>query len=180
MFLKCWQHRQLFSGAAIFKEYLSLAATVCYLSDLNQNLWCLRILQIILLILLKTPNRGHLKRIFNSNILRNLKFALFDFTRYKTLFHSARFPYSRLMRTKQNQIYLLWFTSFTALCKFCENSTPRFFSYNTRWLLYFSLSQFLQTKPKKKLTSQNIPLHAFDPPRPSGNKRSYILKQSCS
>ena len=43
VFLKCWQQKQLFSGTAIFKEYLSLAATVYYLSDLNQNLWCLRI-----------------------------------------------------------------------------------------------------------------------------------------
>ena len=39
--------------------------------------------------------------------MRNLEFAIFDFTRYETLVHSARFPYSSLMRTKQNQIYLL-------------------------------------------------------------------------
>ena len=47
------------------------------------------------------------KCIFNSNILWNLEFAIFDFTRYKTLVHGARFPYSSLMRTEQNQIYLL-------------------------------------------------------------------------
>ena len=38
VFLKGWQHEQLFSGTAIFKEHLSLAATVNYLSDLSQNL----------------------------------------------------------------------------------------------------------------------------------------------
>ena len=182
MFLKCWQHRQLFSGAAIFKEYLSLAATVYYLSDLNQNLWCLRILQIILLILLKTPNQGHLKRIFNSNILWNLVFVIFDFTRCKTLVHSTRFLYSSLMRTKQNQIYLLWFTFFTVLCKFCEKSTPRLFfpKIDTdRSETNFRLSQFLQIK-EKKFISQNIPLHAFNLLRPGDNERSYILKQTCS
>ena len=124
LFLKCWQHNQLSWGTAILKEHLLLATTVYYLS---QNLECLRILQIILLILLKTPNRGHLKRIFNSNILWNLVFVIFDFTRCKTLVHSTRFLYSSLMRTKQNQIYLLWFTSFTALCKFYEKLTLRFF-----------------------------------------------------
>ena len=67
----------------------------------------MKILQIILLILLKTPNQGHLKHIFHSKILWNLEVALFDFTRHKTLVHSARFPYSSLMRAKQNQIYLL-------------------------------------------------------------------------
>ena len=29
-------------------------------------------------------------------------------------------------------------------------------------------------------TSQNIPLHAFNPLRPGGYKKSYILKQTCS
>ena len=74
------------------------------------------------------PNRGHLKRIFNSNILWNLEFAIFDLTRYKTLVHSARFPYNSLMHTKQNQIFLLWFTFFTVLWEFYEKSTPRPFS----------------------------------------------------
>ena len=121
VFLTCWQ--QLFSGTAIFKEHLLLAATVYYLSILNQNLQCLRILQIILLILLKTPNQGRLKRIFNWNILWNLKFAIFDFTRYKTLVYSVKFPYSSLMRTKQNKICLPWFTSFTVLCKSYDTIT---------------------------------------------------------
>ena len=89
---------------------------------------CLRILQIILLVLVKKLNQGHLKRIFNSNILRNLEFAIFDFTEYKTHALRARFPCSSLMRTKQNQIYLLWFTSFTGLCKFYENQHQDFFS----------------------------------------------------
>ena len=40
-------------GTTIFKEKLSLAATLYYLSALNKNLQCLRILQIILIILLK-------------------------------------------------------------------------------------------------------------------------------
>ena len=105
VFLKCWQ--QLFSGTAIFREHLPLAATVYYLSILSQNLQCSRILRIILLILLKTPNQGRLKRIFNWNILWNLEFAIFDFTRYKTLALGARFAYSSLMCMEQNQIYLL-------------------------------------------------------------------------
>ena len=36
----------------------------------------MKILQIILLILLKTPNQGHLKHIFHSKILWNLEVAL--------------------------------------------------------------------------------------------------------
>ena len=44
---------------------------------------------------------------FNSNILWNLEFAILNFTQYKTLVHGSRFPYSSLMRTEQNQIYLL-------------------------------------------------------------------------
>ena len=58
VFLKCWQQKQLFPGTAIFKEHLSLAATVYYLSVLNKNLQRSSILQIILLILLKTRNQG--------------------------------------------------------------------------------------------------------------------------
>ena len=57
-------------------------------------------------------SRTYFKCIFNSNILWNLEFAIFDFTRCKTLVHGAWFHYSSLMRTKQNQIYLLWFTAF--------------------------------------------------------------------
>ena len=30
---------------------------------------------------------------FNTNTLWNLEFAVFDFTKYKTLVHRARFPY---------------------------------------------------------------------------------------
>ena len=75
-------------------------------------------------------SRTYFKCIFNSNILWNLEFAIFDFTRYKTLAHGARFPNGSMMRTEQNQIYLLRFTSFTVLCKFYEKSTLRFFSYN--------------------------------------------------
>ena len=52
-------------------------------------------------------SRTYFKYIFNSNIFCNLEFAIFDFTRYKTLVHGARFPYSSLMRTEQSQIYLL-------------------------------------------------------------------------
>ena len=69
----------------------------------------------------------YFKCIFNSNILWNLEFAIFEFTRYKTLVHGTRFPYSSLMRTEQNYIYLLWFTSFTVLCKFYEKSSPQHF-----------------------------------------------------
>ena len=84
-----------------------------------------------------------------SNILWNLEFAIFDLTSYKTLVHSARFPYSSLMRTKQNQIYWLGFTSFTVLCKFYEKSTSWLFFPITDTDLFtasennFSLSQFL-------------------------------------
>ena len=38
VFLKCWQQKQLFSGKAILKEHVSLAATVYYLNVLNKNL----------------------------------------------------------------------------------------------------------------------------------------------
>ena len=127
VFLKCCQKKQVFSGTTIFKEHLSLAATLYYLSVLNQNLYCLRILQIIVKILLKNAHSKTFKRHFNTNTLWNLEFAIFDFTRYKTLFHRARFPYSSLNCTKQNQIYLLWFTSITVLCKFYEKPTLRFF-----------------------------------------------------
>ena len=131
VFLRCSQQKQLFSGTTIFKEHLSLAATLYYLGVLNQYLLrILRILQIILLILLKNAQSKTFSTHFNSNTLWNLEFAIFDFTRYKTLFHRARFPYSSLMHKKQNQIYLLRFTSFTVLCKFYEKSTLRFFSYN--------------------------------------------------
>ena len=70
-------------------------------------------------------SRTYLKRIFNTNILWNLKFAVFNLTRCKTLVQCARFPHSSLMTTKQNQF--IWFTSFTALCKFYEKSIPRLF-----------------------------------------------------
>ena len=120
---------------AIFRNnyFQRTPLTGCYsilLSVLNQNLYCLRILQIIVKILLKNAHSKTFKRHFNTNTLWNLEFAIFDFTRYKTLFHRARFPYSSLMHKKQNQIYLLRFTSFTVLCKFYEKSTLRFFSYN--------------------------------------------------
>ena len=72
-------------------------------------------------------SRTYFKCIFNSNILWNWEFAVFNFTRYKTIVHGVRFPYSSLMRTEQNQIYLLWFTSFTVLCKFYEKSSPQHF-----------------------------------------------------
>ena len=52
-------------------------------------------------------SKRYFKCIINSNILWNLEFAIFAFIRYKTLVHGARFPYSSLMRTEQNQIYLL-------------------------------------------------------------------------
>ena len=56
-------------------------------------------------------SRTYFKCIFNSNIMWNLGFAIFDFTRYKTLVHSARFSYSSLMRTKQksNLFTLIYF-----------------------------------------------------------------------
>ena len=73
----------------------------------------------------KKSNQGHLKRIFNSHILWNLEFAIFDFTRYKTLTYTVRFPYSSLMHTKQIKICLLWFNFLTVLRKFYEKSTPR-------------------------------------------------------
>ena len=52
-------------------------------------------------------SRTYFKCIFNSNILRNFEFAIFDITRYKTLVHGARFPYGSLVRTEQSQICLL-------------------------------------------------------------------------
>ena len=79
-------------------------------------------------LLKNAQSRTYLKCIFNTNTLWNLEFAIFDFNRYKTLFHRARFPFSSSMRTEQNQIYLLWFTSVTVLCKFYEKSTLRSFS----------------------------------------------------
>ena len=52
-------------------------------------------------------SRTYFKCIFNSNILWNLEFAIFDFIRQTTLVYSVRFPYSSLMRAKQNKICLL-------------------------------------------------------------------------
>ena len=69
----------------------------------------------------ENPDRKKKKR------KKKLEFAIFDFSRYKTLVHSA-FTYKRI----------------------------------------------------KMFSSQNIPLHAFNPLRPGSYKRSYILKQTCS
>ena len=56
-------------------------------------------------------SRTYFKCIFNSNILWNLEFAIFDFTGYKILVHGARFSYSSLMRTEQksNLFTLIYF-----------------------------------------------------------------------
>ena len=75
----------------------------------------------------KKFNQEYLKRVFNSNILWNLEFAMFDFIRYKTLAYRARFPYSSLMLTKQNKICLLWFTTFTVFASFMQNRHHNFF-----------------------------------------------------
>ena len=132
MFLEIGVPKMLSKETSIFRNnyFQRTPLTGCYsilLSVLNQNLYCLRILQIIVKILLKNAHSKTFKRHFNTNTLWNLEFAIFDFTRYKTLFHRARFPYGSLNCTKQNQIYLLWFTSITVLCKFYEKPTLRFF-----------------------------------------------------
>ena len=103
---KMLQQKQLFSGKAILKEHLSpltlllkrlkpeplvLENIANHSANLSKN----------------AQSRMYFKCIFNSNILWNLEFAIIEFTRYKTLVHGARFPYSSLMRTEQNQIYLL-------------------------------------------------------------------------
>ena len=99
VFLKCWQQKQLFSGTAILTgcycillkrlepEPLVFENIANHSADLTKN----------------AQSRTYLKRIFNSNILWNLEFAIFDLTRYKTLVQCAKFPYSSLMTTKQNQ-----------------------------------------------------------------------------
>ena len=82
-------------------------------------------------------SRTYFKYIFNSNILWNLEFEIFDFTRYKTLVHGARFPPAAwCVRNKTKFIYfdllpLLFFASFM---KHHHHNT---FSYNTDWLLHF-------------------------------------------
>ena len=98
-------------------------------------------------------SRTYFKWIFNSNILWNLKFAIFDFTRYKTLVHGSMFPYSSLMGTEQNQIYLPWLLSFTVIsfASFIKIITTTLFpiidtDHFTLNENNFSLSQFLQSK----------------------------------
>ena len=90
-------------------------------------------------------SRTYFKCIFNSNILWNLEFAILDFTRYKTLVHGARFPYSNLMR-----IYLIYFLhcSLQVLWKIIITTLfpiidTDHFTLNENNL---SLSQFLQIK----------------------------------
>ena len=130
MFLKCWQQKQLFSGKAILKEHLS-PLTILLKRLEPEPLMFENIANHSSGIIKNAQSRTYFKCIFTSNILWNLESAIFDFTRYKTLVHGITFPYSSLMRTEQNQIYLLSFTSFTALCNFYEKSSPRnTFSYN--------------------------------------------------
>ena len=143
----------LATGATIFRNscFQRTPLTGCHcilLSVLNQNLQCSRILQIILLILLKTPNQEHLKRTLNSNILCNLKFAIFDFIMYKTLVYSVRFPYSSFMRTKQNKVCLFDLLPLLFFASFMKNQHHDFFSYDDTDHFplsenNFSLSQFL-------------------------------------
>ena len=97
------------------------------------------------MILLKNAQSKTFKKHFNTNTLWNLEFA---FTRYKTLFNRARFPYKSLMRTKQNQIYLLPLLFFAS---FMKNQHYDFFpimdtDHFTLSENNFSLSQFLQIK----------------------------------
>ena len=100
------QQKQLFSGKAILKEHLS--ALILLLKRLEpEHLVFENIANHSADFFKNAQLRTCFKCIFNSNILWNLEFAIFDFTRYKTLVHGARFPYSSLMRTEQNQIYLL-------------------------------------------------------------------------
>ena len=106
VFLKCWQQKQLFSGKAILKEHLS-PLTILLKRLEPEHLVFENIANHSADLIKNAQSRTYFKCIFNSNILWNLEFAIFDFTRYKTLVHGARFPYSSLMRTEQNQIYLL-------------------------------------------------------------------------
>ena len=130
MSLKCCPQKQLFSGKAILKEHLS-PLTILLKRLEPEPLVFENIANHSADFIKNTQSRTYFKCIFNSNILWNLEFAIFDFTRYTTLAHGARSPYSSLMRTEQNQIYLLSFTSFTVLCNFYEKSSPRnTFSYN--------------------------------------------------
>ena len=102
MFLKIGVPKMLATETAILKEYLSLLKRLEPEPLVFQN-----IASHSADFIKNTQSRTYFKCIFNSNILWNLEFAIFDFTRYTTLVHGARFPYSSLMRTEQNQIYLL-------------------------------------------------------------------------
>ena len=44
------------------------------------------------MILRKNAQSKTFKKHFNTNTSWNLEFGIFDFARYKTLFHRARFP----------------------------------------------------------------------------------------
>ena len=127
MFLKCWQQKQRFSGTTVFKEDLSLAATVYYLSvfanysaDFTKN-----------------AQSKTFKTHFNTNTLWNLVFAISNFTRYKTLVHRARFFIAVwCVRNKVKFIYfdllpLLFFASFM------KNHHHNTFSCNKHWPLHF-------------------------------------------
>ena len=97
-------------------------------------------------------SRTYFKCIFNSNILWNLEFAIFDFTRYKTLVHGARFPYSSLIdayETKSNLFTLIHFLYCSLQVLWKINTT--FFPIDTEGENNFSLSQFLQINAWKCL-----------------------------
>ena len=81
------------------------------------------------------------------------RICLFNFTRYKTISHRARFPYSSLMRMKQNQFFYFDLLPLLLFASFMKNQHCDFLSYNRHWPHHFtlsendfSLSQFLQIK----------------------------------
>ena len=85
MLFKIGVPKMLATETAIFKknyfERTPLTGCNCILlkSALNQNIQCLRILQIILLILLKTPNQGPISNAFLTPIfcgIQNLKYLI--------------------------------------------------------------------------------------------------------
>ena len=83
------------------------------------------------------------KLIFNSNILWNLEYAIFDFTRYKTLLHYTRFPYR-----KSNLFTLIYFLYcfLQVLWKIINTTLFPIIDTDHFTLNENSLSQFLQIK----------------------------------
>ena len=157
MFLKIGVPKMLATETAIFRKScfertpLTFHLSLYYLSLLNQNLQCLRILQIILLILLKTPNQGRISNAFLTRIFCGI--CNIWFYQVKKLFYTAP-GYLTAVWCVRNKIKFIYFDLLPLLffASFMKNHhhTTLFSIIDTDHFTLnennFSLSQFLQIK----------------------------------